>query len=136
MTTMTTSCDDTPSSAAARRPMLRRMLMGGAGFDLAMGFATLVAAADFARWLAIDASGVRVTGAIFLAAAAAAAGAFALRRPVPDVRPVVAANAVFGLWCIALIVADSPNALGTALLVGAAITSGATAAAEHRLGRG
>jgi len=128
---MTTTTFDNRTATTTDRGPLRRMLTGAALFDGAMGVACLAAASDFGRWLAIGTAPVRVTGGIFLLAAAA--GAFVLARGVKDVRPIVAANALFAAWCLVMLGVDSPNALGIVLLAGAAATSGATAIAEHRL---
>jgi len=107
------------------------MISGAAVFDGVMGVACLAAASDFGRWLAIGAAPVRVTGAVFLLAAAA--GALTLRRAALDVRLIAGANLLFAAWCLVVLAVDSPNALGAVLLAGAAVTSGATAFVEHRL---
>lgn len=107
------------------------MIGGAAVFDGAMGVACLAAAAEIGRWLAIGAAPTRVTGVIFLVAAAA--GGLTLRRATTDVRWIAAANLLFAAWCLVVLGVDSPNALGVVLLLGGAATSSATAALEHRL---
>jgi hypothetical protein len=110
---------------------LRRLIAGAAPFDAVMGVACLAAAAQFGDWLSIGTGAVRGTGAVFLGAAAV--GAWTLRRPKIDARPIVTANAVFALWCLLLLALDGPNALGAVLLVVSAVASAGTALAESRL---
>ena len=131
MATMTT-----PYEAAAVRqhkPLLRRMLAGAAVFDAAGGALCLAAAGDVARWLSIPRGAAYVTGALFLAAAAA--GGLTLRRDPLRVGWVAAANEVFALWCVLMLALDSPNAWGVALLVVATASSAGTGAAEVLLAR-
>ena len=134
MTTTATNYGDT-TTTGTRQPLLRRLIAGAAPFDGVMGVACLVAAATFGDWLSVPTNAVRATGAVFLAAAAA--GVWTLsRRPRAqslDVRAIVAANAVFAVWCLVVLATDGPNALGAALLVVSAAASAATAVAEHRL---
>jgi hypothetical protein len=128
----TTTYDDRRALTDRDHGPLRKMLAGAAAFDGVMGVACLAAASEFGRWLAIGSAPVRVTGAVFLLAAAA--GARTLRRPVMDVRLIAAANLLFAVWCLVMIGVDSPNVVGTVLLAGAAATSAGTAYAERRLG--
>jgi hypothetical protein len=114
-----------------RQSVLRRLILGAAPFDAAMGVACLAAAAQVGDWLSIGSGAVRATGIVFLAAAAV--GGWTLRRPVIDARPIVAANAVFALWCLVVLALDGPNVAGTALLVVSALASAGTAVAEARL---
>jgi hypothetical protein len=130
MTATATAYDETTASAGRSR-LLHRIIAGAAPFDAAMGVACLALADRFGRWLSVGSAPMVATGAVFLAAAAA--GAWTLRRGAADVRPVVTANAAFALWCVVVLAADGPNALGYVLLAGAALTSGATAVVEHRL---
>lgn len=129
--TTTTTYDDRRTTVATDAGPVRRMLAGAAAFDGAMGVACLAAASEFGRWLAVGAAPVRVTGGVFVLAALA--GVRTLRRPTLDVRLIAAANLIFAAWCLAMIGLDSPNAVGTVLLAGAAATSAGTAYAEHRL---
>ena len=131
--TTTTTYDDRHIAAPYPGP-LRRMLAGAAAFDGAMGVACLAAATDFGRWLAVGAAPVRVTGGVFLLAALA--GASTLRRRDLDVRLIAGANLLFAAWCLTMIGVDSPNAIGTVLLTGAAATSAGTAYVERRLAGG
>jgi hypothetical protein len=126
-----TTYDDRSTTATQDRGPLRKMLAGAAAFDGAMGVACLAAASEFGRWLAIGAEPVRVTGGVFLLAAAA--GVWTLRRPRMDVRLIAAANLLFAAWCLVMIGVDSPNAVGTVLLAGAAVTSAGTAYMERKL---
>jgi hypothetical protein len=107
------------------------VVAGAAGFDAAMGVACLAAAGSFGGWLSIPVVAVRTTGVVFLAAAAA--GAWTARRSAADVRVIVAANAVFALWCLVVLAADGPNVLGTVLLSASVLASAATAVLERRL---
>jgi hypothetical protein len=127
----TTTYDDRSTAARDDRGPLRRMLTGAAAFDGAMGVACLAAASPFGRWLAVGTAPIRVTGGVFLLAALA--GVVTLRRSATDVRLIAGANLLFAAWCLVMIGADSPNAVGTVLLAGAAATSAATAYAELRL---
>jgi len=131
--TTTTTYDDRRVTTTDVGP-LRRMLAGAAAFDGAMGVACLAAATDFGRWLAVGAAPVRVTGGVFLLAALA--GAHTLRRRDQDVRLIAGANLLFAAWCLTMIGVDSPNAIGTVLLAGAAATSAGTAYLERRLAVG
>ena len=131
MTTVTTTYDT--RTAASRTSMLRRMLAGAAAFDAAGGVFCLIAASDLARWLSIPRSAGYVTGAVFLVAAAT--GALALRREPLDVKWIAGANELFALWCLIVLAADSPNALGVAVLAVAALSSAGTGAGELMLGR-
>lgn len=131
--TTTTTYDDRRITATGASP-LRRMLAGAAAFDGAMGVACLAAATDFGRWLAVGAAPVRVTGGVFLLAALA--GASTLRRRDLDVRLIAGANLLFAAWCLTMIGVDSPNAIGTVLLAGAAATSAGTAYVERRFAMG
>jgi hypothetical protein len=131
--TATTSYDEVTAPRTDRRKLLRKVIAGAAPFDGVMGVACLAAAGRFGDWLSISAGTVRATGVVFLVAAAA--GAAVLARGGRDVRLIVAANALFAAWCLAVIGADDPNAIGTALLAVSAIASGGTALVEHRLSR-
>ena len=131
MATATTSYD--APAAASRTSMLRRMLGGAAAFDATGGVFCLVAASDLSRWLSIPRNAVYVTGAVFLLAAAV--GGLTLRRQPLNVAWIAGANEVFALWCVVMLAADSPNALGVALLVIAALSSAGTGAAEVLLSR-
>lgn len=133
MTTASQTFRDTTGPATGRPQLLRRLVAGAAPFDAAMGVLCLAVPGRIAGWLSVSAGDVRITGAVFLVAAAA--GAVALRTQPVDARAVVAGNAAFAVWCLALLAAGHPNALGAVLLAGAAATSAATAVAEHRLSR-
>jgi hypothetical protein len=133
MATVATSYERQISTGSRPRQQLRRLLGGAAVFDAGMGIACLAAADAFSGWLSISTAAVRTTSIVFFVAAAA--GAYALRAKPVDVRGVTAANLLFALWCLGLIAVESPGTLGDVLLVGAAATSGATAAAEHWLAR-
>jgi len=132
MTTAETTYRDT-TTTGTRRDLLRRVIAGAAPFDGVMGIACLVGASTFGSWLSVSAGAVRTTGAVFLAAGVV--GAWTLRRQQLDVRPIVAANAVFAIWCLLVLALDGPNAVGAALLIVSAVASGGTAVAEHRLAR-
>lgn len=112
---------------------LRRMLTGAGVFDASMGIVCLAAAGPLGRWLSLQPSTVRATGAVFLAAAAV--GAQTLLRRRLDVRWIALANLVFAAWCLAVIGYDSPNGIGTALLAVSVVASAGTAIAEHLLAR-
>ena len=131
MATLTTSFEDTTD--APRVSMLRRMLAGAAVFDAAGGVFCLVAATDLARWLSIPRSAAYVTGAVFLAAAAA--GGLTLRRRPLNVAWIAAANELFAVWCVLVLALDDPNTAGVALLSVAALTSAGTGAAELLIAR-
>jgi hypothetical protein len=133
MTAAPTTYGDTRATAGPRPALLRRVITGAAGFDGVMGVACLAAATTFSDWLSIPVAAVRVTGGVFLVAAVT--GAWTARRSSVDVRAIVAANAVFALWCLLVLAIDGPNALGIALLVGSVLASAATAVLEHRLAR-
>lgn len=126
-----TSYDQVTERSTDRRRTLRTIVAGAMPFDGVVGVACLAAASKFGDWLSISAGTVRATGAVFLVAAAA--GAFVLARGVKDVRPIVAANALFAVWCLAALAFDEPNALGAALLAVSALASAGTAVVEHRL---
>src|SRR4051794_22008102 len=126
MATLTTSYD--APATGTRTSMLRRMLAGAAAFDTAGGIFCLAAASDIARWLSITPGAVYGTGAVFLVAGAA--GALTLRREPLRVSWIVGANELFALWCLLILAADGPNALGVALLSVATVTSAITGAAE------
>lgn len=113
--------------------MLRRIVAGAAPFDGVMGIVCLAAADRIGDWLEIGTAATVGTGVVFVAAAAV--GVVTLRRERLDARPIAAANAVFALWCLLVLVEDSPNALGAVLLVLSILTAGATAVVEQRLGR-
>ena len=115
------------------RQTLRQIVTGAAAFDGAMGVFCLAAADQIASWLSVGTTSVRVTGAVFLVAAAE--GVITLARSLRDVRWIVAANAVFAACCLGVLAFDDPNALGDVLLAGGAICSGGTALVEHRLAR-
>ena len=131
MATMTASnvAPVTPS----RLSMLRRMVAGAAAFDAAGGVFCFAAAAELARWLSIPRSAAYVTGAIFIAAAAA--GGLTLRREPFRVARIVAANELFAAWCLLMLAIDDPNSLGMAMLGVAALSSAGTGAAEALLAR-
>lgn len=129
----TTTYSGTTPTVRRNDGRLRGMLTAAAVFDGVMGAACLAAAGEFGRWLGVGTAATRVTGGVFLLAAAA--GAFTLRRLLPDARLVAGANVLFAVWCLAMLGLDSPNALGIVLLAGAAATSAATAVLEHRLAR-
>src|SRR3954451_18199692 len=112
--TTATSYDQVTDRSPDRRRTLRTIVAGAMPFDGVMGIACLAAAGKFGDWLSISAGTVRATGAVFLVAAAA--GAFVLARGVKDVRPIVAANALFAAWCLAALGFAGPNAVGAALL--------------------
>jgi len=130
MATVVTSYER-QGSAAPGSGQLRRLLGGAAVFDAGMGVACLAAADTIGGWLSISAPAVRSTSIVFFVAAAA--GVHALRSKPIDVRWVAAANWLFATWCLGLIGAESPGALGDVLLAGAAATSAATALAERKL---
>jgi hypothetical protein len=131
--TTTMHAASAPTSSTSQRGLLRRIVAGAAPFDGVMGVACLAAAGRIGDWLAIGTTATRGTGVVFLAAAAV--GLVTLRRQPLDARPIAAANVVFALWCLAVLLADSPNTLGVVLLAGSVVTAAATAAVEHRLGR-
>src|SRR4051794_40362985 len=131
MATLTTSYD--APAAGGRTSMLRRMLSGAAAFDAAGGIFCLAAASDIARWLSIATGAVYGTGAVFLVAAAA--GGLTLRREPLNVTWIVGANELFAVWCLLVLAADGPNALGVALLCAATVSSALTGAAELVLAR-
>jgi hypothetical protein len=113
--------------------MLRRIIAGAMPFDGVMGVACLAGASRFGDWLSISTATVRVTGGVFLVAAAA--GAFVLARGVKNVRPIVAGNVLFAAWCLAAVGFAGPNAIGAALLVVSAVAAAGTAVVERRLSR-
>lgn len=127
----TTTFDNRTATSGQGHRQLRQMLAGAAVFDGVMGVTCLAAASEFGRWLAVGTAPMRVTGAIFLVAAAA--GAATLRRRTSDVRLIAGANLLFAAWCLVMLGVDSPNVVGAVLLVGAAATSAGTAVLEHRL---
>jgi hypothetical protein len=131
MTAAPTTYGDVKTTDATRPGPLKRVITGAAVFDGAMGIACLAAAGTFGDWLSIPTGAVRATGGVFLVAAVA--GAWTLRRRPADVRAIVGANAVFALWCLLLLAADGPNAVGASLLVVSVLASAATAVLEHRL---
>lgn len=131
MTALTTSYDVPATSR--REPALRRMLAGAAAFDAAGGVFCLAAAAELARWLSIPRGAVYATGALFVAAAAA--GAVTRRRSPLKLGWIIGANELFALWCLLLLVLAGPNALGTALLLVATLSSAGTGAAQLLLAR-
>ena len=131
--TTATSYDQVTGRGTDRRRMLRTIISGAMPFDGVMGVVCLAAATQIGDWLSITAGTVRITGGVFLVAALA--GAAVLRRGVSDVRPIVAANAVFAAWCLLVLGLDGPNAIGAALLAVSALASAGTAVAEHRLSR-
>jgi hypothetical protein len=132
MTATTTTYDRTPPTTFQRHGLVRKVIAGAAPFDGAMGVACLAAATRFAGWLSVGTGTVRATGLVFLVAAAA--GAWTLVRPSRDVRRIVGANAVFALWCLAVIGFASPNAAGTSILAASAVAAAGTALVERRLG--
>jgi hypothetical protein len=131
MTATTTTYDHTPVTTSQRHGLVRRIIAGAAPFDGAMGVACLAAATRFAGWLSVGTATVRATGLVFLVAAAA--GAWTLARPSLDVRRIVGANAVFALWCIAVLGFASPDAVGAAALAVSAVAAAGTALVERRL---
>jgi hypothetical protein len=131
MTTATTTYDDRAALAPPRRRMLRRMIAGAAVFDAAMGVACLAAASDFSSSLSISSAAVRETGVVFLVAALV--GAETTIRPSIGVRWIVAANAAFAVWCLAVLGFDGPDAIGATVLAVAAACSAGTALVEHRM---
>ena len=131
MTATSTTYGDTTAAARLKEGLLTRVVAGAAAFDAAMGIACLAAAGPFDGWLSIPVVAVRTTGVVFLMAAAA--GGWTARRGARDVRPVVAANAVFALWCLVVLAADGPNLLGAVLLSVSVLASAATAVLERRL---
>lgn len=133
MTAAPTTYDERPTVPATRPGLLRRVVTGAAAFDAGMGIVCLAAASAFGSWLSVPVTAVRATGAVFLLAAVT--GAWTARQDAGDTRPIVVANAVFALWCVLLLAADSPNALGVALLVVSVLASAGTAVLEHRLSR-
>lgn len=131
---MTTTAYAVESATTTQRTSrLRQMLTGAAAFDAAGGIFCLVASTALARWLSIPRSAVFVTGAVFLAAAAA--GAFTVRRSPLAASWIVAANEVFALWCVLVLATDSPNAPGKVLLAIAAAVSAGTGVTELVLTR-
>lgn len=133
MTAAPTTYGDAHSTTRAPAGLLKRVLTGAAAFDAGMGIACLAVAGTFGDWLSVSAGVVRATGGVFLVAAAA--GVWTARRTSADVRAIVAANAIFSVWCLLVLATDGPNAIGAALLVVSAIVSAATALLEHRLAR-
>lgn len=131
--TTATSYDQVSGRSTDRRRPLRTIVAGAMPFDGVMGVVCLAAANQIGDWLSITAGTVRITGGVFLVAALA--GAVVLRRGVSDVRPIVAANAIFGAWCLLVLGLDGPNAIGAALFAVSALASAGTAAVEHRLSR-
>lgn len=131
MTTMTT--DYAPAAATGRRPLLRRLLGAAAVFDALGGAVCLVAAGPIGGWLSIPRAPVYGTGAAF--ALAAVAGAWTLRRDVSRVGGIVAANELFALWCLLVVLLDGPNAAGVVLLLLSVLSSAGTGAAELYLAR-
>lgn len=130
----TTTYDGTLDSPSAQgRTTLRRIIAGAAPFDGVMGVACLAAAGTIGSWLGVSSTSVRVTGVVFVLAAAA--GVVTLAQSARDVRGIVAANAGFAACCLGVLAFDRPNALGAVLLAGGAICSAGTAVAEHRLAR-
>lgn len=129
--TATTTYGDTRTAARAERGLLTRVVTGAAAFDAGMGIACLAAAGSFGGWLSIPVVAVRTTGVVFLVAALT--GAWAARRSAADIRPIVAANAAFALWCLVVLAADGPNVLGAGLLSVSVLASAATAVLERRL---
>jgi len=132
MTTASTTYQKA-TTTEKRRPGLRQMIAGAAVFDGVMGVACLVAVDRFGGWLSVPSAAVATTGGVFLVAALI--GVWTARRAAADVRPIVAANAVFALWCLVVLTFDNPNMLGAALLVVSAIASAGTAVTEHQLAR-
>src|SRR3954469_12925923 len=128
--TTATSYDQVSGRSTDRRRMLRTIVTGAMPFDGVMGVVCLAAASQIGDWLSVSAGTIRITGGVFLVAAVA--GAFVLRRGVSDVRPIVAANAVFAAWCLLALGLDGPNAIGAALLAVSALASAGTAVVEHR----
>ena len=131
--TTATSYDQVTGRSTDRRRLLRTIISGAMPFDGVMGVVCLAAASQIGDWLSITAGTVRITGGVFLVAAVA--GAAVLRRGMSDVRPIVAANALFAAWCLVVLGLDGPNAIGAALLAVSALASAGTAVAEHRLSR-
>jgi hypothetical protein len=129
MTALTTSYDATVGES--RTSLLRRMLAGAAVFDGLGGVFCFAAATVVASWLSIPRGAVYATGALFLVAAAA--GGRTLRRNPLNVAWIVAANELFAAWCLFMLVTDSPNALGAALLSIATASSAGTGVVEHLL---
>lgn len=138
MTTISTPLDrdaashpGTAATASARRSRLRELVAGAAAFDGGTGLACLFAAGPIGSWLGLSAATIRETGAVFLLAAVVGAGT-ALRSRL-DTRPIELANLAFAAWCVAVMVADSPDAAGLALLAVSTVASAGTASVEHRL---
>src|SRR4051794_11710833 len=129
--TTATSYDEVAGPRTDRSRLLRSIVAGAMPFDAVMGVACLAAASRFGDWLSVSAGTMRATGGVFLVAAVA--GAVVLRRGVNDVRLIVAANALFAAWCLAVVGLDGPNAIGTALFAVSALASAGTAVVEHRL---
>jgi hypothetical protein len=132
MATTTTTYEHVAATTSQRHGLVRTIIAGATPFDGIMGVACLAAASRFAGWLSVGTGTVRATGVVFLAAAAV--GAWTLRRPSLEVRWIVTANAVFAAWCLAVIGFAGPDAVGTAILAVSAVTSAGTAVVEHRLG--
>jgi len=116
-----------------QRQTLRQILTGAAAFDGAMGVFCLAAATQIGSWLSVSTTSVRVTGVVFVVAAAE--GVITLARSVRDVRWIVAANVLFAACCVGVLAFDDPNVVGAVLLAGGAACSAATAVVEHRLAR-
>jgi hypothetical protein len=129
--TTATSYDEVAGPRTDRRRLLRSVVAGAMPFDAVMGVACLAAAGRFGDWLSVSTGTIRATGGVFLVAAVA--GAVVLRRGVNDVRLIVAGNALFAAWCLAVVGLDGPNAVGTALFAVSALASAVTAVVEHRL---
>jgi hypothetical protein len=120
--------------AMTRMPSRLRTVLAGAGaFDASMGVFCLAAPGPLASLLSVGSGTIRATGVVFLLAAVA--GAETLLRPSLGVRWVAAANLVFAAWCVGMLAAAGPSAVGAVLLAGAAVTSASTAWLERRLAR-
>jgi hypothetical protein len=133
MAATTTTYDRRHVTTSQRHGLLRKVVAGAAPFDAVMGVACLAAASRFGGWLSVGTGTVRVTGLVFLVAAAA--GAWTLARPSLDVRWIAGANVAFAGWCVAVIGYADPNAVGTAILAVSAVTAAGTALVERGLGR-
>lgn len=135
MSTLTTSsaAPSTQRKAHTKTSILRRILAGAATFDAVGGAVCFALAGDLARWLSIPRTDVYVTGALFLAAAAA--GGFTLRREPLRLAWIVSANELFAVWCLVMLLDAGPNSLGVALLAIATLSSAGAGAGELVMAR-
>lgn len=133
MSAVTTSYDRAPATTHDQHPLLRPTVGGAAVFDAAMGVWCLVDPGRIGGWLSISDVAVGSIGVVFLIAAVA--GIETLVLPRIGTRWIIGANLLFALWCLGAIAFDGPDAVGTALLGVAAVSSAGTAWLERRLSR-